>query len=340
MEGAAPSPVAEVPPPHAEAASPLASGGTVNAEVATPPSELESLLSIARARLNQGQLLDPATDSAVAYWSRAAAIDSTSPRVLELRADLAAAVANGARLVLERDELDEAEAWLDAAFSLGADSETLTQLDLDLSAARTARAEQHQDEIFASALQRLREGRLMAPENDSALFYLTQLRAENPDYPGLVQRWDGLVDLLDEDARGAIKSGDWVRARTIADTLENAGADADIVQALREDLIFERQQAEYLRVPAGPGELRALRTGTIDYPEAAARRNVEGTVEVEFIVDTDGLTTQARVTSAEPEGYFEDAALATVAQYRYAPFERDGRRYRRLAQVRIRFGLQ
>jgi protein TonB len=299
-----------------------------------PATAVAGLLETARSRLAQNRLLAPDEDNALTYLERATAIDSADPRVLEVRSELALAIADRARIVLESGNLDGAESLVDRAFGLGADAEVLTQLDLDLAAART---EQRQAETLALGLQRLRDGRLLSPEGDSALSYLAQLRAENPEHPGLVAPWYRLVEGLTERARAAIGRADWADAATFIDALETAGVDGS---RLRGDLDFEQRQAEYLRTPASAGEMRLVATGTVNYPEAAARRNVEGAVELEFVIGTDGVPMGAHVVGAEPEGWFEDAALDAIAQYRYAPFERDGRIYRRLARVRIRFGLK
>jgi len=46
------------------------------------------------------------------------------------------------------------------------------------------------------------------------------------------------------------------------------------------------------------------------------------------------------VVGAEPAGRFEQAASAAVAEYRYAPFRRDGQVYDRRVRLRVRFRLQ
>jgi protein TonB len=80
--------------------------------------------------------------------------------------------------------------------------------------------------------------------------------------------------------------------------------------------------------------------GAVSYPEDAQRRGIDGWAEAEFIVGADGVPRNARIVDAMPRGWFENAALTTIALYRYEPFERDGRVYERLARLRIRFNLQ
>jgi protein TonB len=75
------------------------------------------------------------------------------------------------------------------------------------------------------------------------------------------------------------------------------------------------------------------------YPQEAIDAHLEGWVEVEFTVDRAGQTRDAVVVDARPRSRFSAAALAAVAQYRYEPFELDGRRYERRVRVRMRFVL-
>ena len=58
-------------------------------------------------------------------------------------------------------------------------------------------------------------------------------------------------------------------------------------------------------------------------------RGNEGWVDLEYVVDRSGQPRDLVVLRASPPGRFDAAALAAVAQYRYAPFERDGRMYER-----------
>jgi hypothetical protein len=44
--------------------------------------------------------------------------------------------------------------------------------------------------------------------------------------------------------------------------------------------------------------------------------------------------------NADPPGRFDQAAMAAVGRYRYAPFEGDGQVYERRVRLRIRFSLE
>ncbi|MEM8768111.1 MAG: energy transducer TonB [Pseudomonadota bacterium] len=60
------------------------------------------------------------------------------------------------------------------------------------------------------------------------------------------------------------------------------------------------------------------------YPPLAKAEGIEGTVVIRYGVSVDGRVINARIDSAEPEGVFEDAALAAVRSWRYNPALQDG----------------
>jgi protein TonB len=109
---------------------------------------------------------------------------------------------------------------------------------------------------------------------------------------------------------------------------------------LRGDLQFGRRQQQYLAVAAAANELVLTARAAPVYPPDAERRGIEGWVDVDLIVDATGRPKDLRVATAEPPNYFEAAALAAVAQYRFKPFELEGRVYERRARLRLRFALQ
>ncbi|MDO6685316.1 MULTISPECIES: energy transducer TonB [unclassified Agarivorans] len=56
-----------------------------------------------------------------------------------------------------------------------------------------------------------------------------------------------------------------------------------------------------------------------EYPMSAQRRGIEGEVELEFTVDQHGnvVANSIKVIHAEPQGFFEQAAIRTIAQWRF-----------------------
>ena len=58
---------------------------------------------------------------------------------------------------------------------------------------------------------------------------------------------------------------------------------------------------------------------TPDYPVKARRMDVQGQVVVRLVVDTSGQPRSCAVHAANPQGYFEDAAIAAAEKTRFVP---------------------
>jgi protein TonB len=62
-----------------------------------------------------------------------------------------------------------------------------------------------------------------------------------------------------------------------------------------------------------------------DYPMRARQSKIEGYVDVEFTVASNGSVKNAVVLGAEPSNIFERAALQAVSNWKYSPRIEDGR---------------
>jgi len=77
------------------------------------------------------------------------------------------------------------------------------------------------------------------------------------------------------------------------------------------------------RTESTPSALpRLLRDAAPRYPLAARNRRIEGRVQVAFTIQPDGSVTDVHAVSAQPEGLFEQAALAAAARWQFEPTPR------------------
>jgi TonB family protein len=331
---------ASAPPKSAGAARDAASSSAVAQAVpAVAPTELDSLLVIATARLARGQLLDPAGDSAFEYLRRATELNGGDARVVRGRAALAAALLEAGRVAIGKGGLDEAARLISAAKNLGATAEALTAVELELASVEQAATERRHAEWLALASTRLRAGALAEPAGDSALDYLRKVQAEAPNVAGLSEAWDEWIAAQSARVRQAIASRSWAAGETALAAMAATPRGTVAAAPLREQLETERLQAQYLATASPAGELKLLEAPPPVYPSDALRLNIQGWVELEFVADRAGQPKNIVVVGAEPSGRFDQAALAAVAKYRYAPFERGGHVYERRVRLRIRFAL-
>lgn len=310
------------------------------AALAAAPSELTSLIGLARARLDQAQLVAPDGDSALDYFARAVAVDAESPEVQTLAADLGAAVLTAAEIALAEGRFAEAEVLFMEAQALSVADEDLVGLELSLVYARESLARAEQDSLLAEARGRLAQGLLFQPASGSALGALLELQRQNPDHPGLVAAFSELERGLQESAEEALAMANWGGAAAAIEALSRSGAPLAALEALRAELGYGQTQEAYLAEAAPASELNVVQFEPPVYPGRAVARGTEGWVDLEFVVDRQGLPRDIVVTAADPVGEFEAAALAAAETYLYAPFELDGRQYERRVSLRMRFALE
>jgi len=298
------------------------------------------LLTIAKARLDRGALLAPAGDSAAEYVDRAVRLAAADEEVVALRATLAAELVTAARRALANMDFDGALAAIRQARRFGAEAGTLARLDAEVATARAANTAQQHSEWLALAERRRATGALIAPADDSAQHYLERVQSEAPDFAGLSSSWQAWRAAVAAEASSLIAAGNWDGADLRLTALEQAPQGGALAAPLRANLEHGRLQQQYLATAIPASELTLVRGAAPTYPVDAEQRGIEGWVDLEFVVDVTGRPKDLRVTASEPEGRFETVASAAVAQYRFAPFERDGRVFERRVRVRVRFTLR
>jgi TonB family protein len=206
-------------------------------------------------------------------------------------------------------------------------------------AAGTADAAQAVDRIVAEFSDALADQRLLAPQDGSAKFHLSRLMVSAPLdertaeagrrlFQALMQRAGEAVALLDADAAGL-----WL------DEAEQLGVDARAVGALREELIERLVSAESTR-PVPVSTLTLLSYTPPAYPVRALDRLIEGWVDLEFTVDTQGRTVDVVVTDGSHDAYFRYEAVRAVEQWRFEPREFLGRRIPQRSYTRLRFAIE
>jgi protein TonB len=90
------------------------------------------------------------------------------------------------------------------------------------------------------------------------------------------------------------------------------------------------------QVDVHPTALYPIKPG---YPDKAAEQGVEGNVVLLLLIDGAGAVKEATVVEAEPEGYFEESALATFRNARFAPAQKNGRAVKSRVLIRVTYEL-
>jgi TonB family protein len=228
----------------------------------------------------------------------------------------------------------------DAARTLGADAAAMSGVDQKIAAVRVTQQTQRLAPQVKKARERIQAGALAPPAEDNALTILTAVEKDAPQTVGLGDAFEALIGALANNVRSAVARGDWATAESGVKALDVTGHAPALAATLGRDLATAKKQEEYLATAAPASELTQTSFVLAVYPADAQIKQIEGWVEIEFVVDRAGLPRDLKVRQASPPGRFEQAALAAVAKYRYEPFTQDGQVYERRVYVRLRFSLK
>jgi periplasmic protein TonB len=138
-----------------------------------------------------------------------------------------------------------------------------------------------------------------------------------------------------EQARAALDGTQPARAEALLQMAAGLGASADLT-ALNQRLAQLKQTA------GGPPDvleasLTRAKAIELDYPSDALRRNVEGWVDVTYVVTAEGKVIAIKVLDASPKGVFDAAATRALARTRYKPPTQGGKPLAVSTKLRISF---
>ena len=278
------------------------------------------LAALVDARMQQDQLLEPPTDSAVYYFNQARKAGASTADLQPQQRELSRRLIAAARAHIAQMQLDDADRLANELRSIGTPLSQVAALqhDIGMARAQSAPAAAPEQARFAELVRaRLAQGSAVDPENDSALHYLNQLKAADAQNAAIPQLSKAIQALILTQARAALDASQPAQAGALLQAAASLGPSPD-ADALR-DRLRSAQAAS-----AGPREvaeasLTRTRTLDIDYPRNALSKNTEGQVEVAYVVTPKGMISDLTVLSATPPGVFERAATDAVSRLRYKP---------------------
>ncbi len=231
-------------------------------EAAKPAAAESPLVARAAAALAANRLTEPAGDNALELYLQ---LQAHNPADANARAGLAEVherlLARAENALLE-ERLDEAAAAIETARKSGVEAGRIAFLTAQLAKSReqakTAQAQVQQQTrarteikpqedkvtpLLNLAAQRLAEGRLIAPDRDSARYYLQEALRAEPQNAAALDAKRALAARLLEEARSNIDRRDFAQASALIEAAAGIAAAANI-ESLQNLLSAARKQAE------------------------------------------------------------------------------------------------
>ena len=278
------------------------------------------LLALIDTRMQQGQLTEPQNDSAVYYLSQARKSGATSTALQAQFRELSRRLMLAARTAIAQQHLDDADRFATDLRSIGVPLSQVTGLQHDIGMARLQRAPAAAPEPrFADLVQtRLAQGSVVEPQNDSALHYLNQLKATDPQNPSIAPLSKAVQTQIVSRANEALDASLPGQTEALLQIAVSLGPSPEA------DALRDRLRAGRTSPIAGPREvaessLTRTRPLEIEYPTYALSKRTEGEVEVGYIVTPKGAVADLQVISATPPGVFDKSATIAVSRLRYKP---------------------
>jgi TonB family protein len=302
-------------------------------------SDAANFVKLIDTRLQQDKLVEPRNDSAAYYLTQARAAGASAAALQSQSQEIYKRLTQAEHAAIDQRRFADADRVLADLRTYGAPAATIASLQHDLSSARSqqAAAVPEQPQYLDLAQSRLAQGKLTEPDNDSALFYVNQLRATDPKNSGLARISSAVQAQILDQARAALDSAQPARAETLLQMAAGLGASADLAP-------LNQRLAQLKLTATGPPEvleasLARAKAIELDYPTDALRRGVEGWVDVAYVVTAEGKVTTIKVLDSSPKKVFDTAATRALARTRYKPATQGGKSIAVSTKLRISFRL-
>jgi TonB family protein len=302
-------------------------------------ADIASIVKLIDTRLQQDKLTEPRNDSAGYYLNQARAAGASAAELQAQSQEIYKRLTQTLHAAIEQRRFADADRVLTDLRGFGAPASMTAALQRDLTTARAqqAAATPEPPQYLDLAQSRLSQGKVIEPATDSALFYINQLRAADPRNSALPRISSMVQAQILEQARGALDAGQPATAEPLLQTAASLGASAGL------DSLNERLIQMKLAGAAAPDVVEASLTRVkniqLDYPGDALRKNVEGWVDLSYVVTTDGKVTKVKVLDSNPTGVFDAAASKALSRLRYKPMLVGGKATAVSTKLRIAFRL-
>lgn len=281
---------------------------TVSHAVATPVNveamSVNELLAEAAKAMKEQRYLAPAGNNAFEFYLRVLQKQPGNQVASDALRETFPFAASAAEQTINQRNFDEAQREIDLLAKADPTNFTLTILRSKLDAQRKTLDQEQQQQLDKQHQQQLAAQQAAAAK--AAAAKLAQQQAAAAQAAQLKQQ---------ELAQQAAQQAGAAKSQSTAEAAKPA-ASAGVTR----EAILTRQA-----LPR--------------YPTSAQRAGIEGWVEVDFSVGTDGEVHDAKVARAQPRHVFDRAALEAVDRWRFQPAMRDGKPVEAKLRRRIVFKL-
>lgn len=319
------------------------------AEVArrTEDAKVQRIAALVSDRIRDGRLVEPAEDSAKTYMQQLRELAPANATTQRLNRELSGAYLKRAREAALANKGPEVDHWLAEAKAAGVSAAEIASYQKDLASTRAKAVSAESDRLAQLVRDRMRDGRLTDPAQDSAAYYLGQIQSNDAGNANLGPLGRDFAAKLLDRARSAAQSGKGSAAvEPDLSLAKRWGADAKDIATVQQAASAPKSPTAGAARSSGGVNMASLaaslkRTRYIapEFPSKALSQRVSGYVTVEYTVDGSGDTRDVRVVEATPPGVFDKAAVTAIKRWHYEPVTVNGAPVEIPVRTSIRFEL-
>lgn len=313
-------------------------------------------LYMARLALEAGMLTEPSEYSAWTLFAAAADADPANAEAEQGLNQVATTLLGRGRTALEQGRLDDAEEIIAVIVARMPTHEGALELTHELVLARTPpppvpppppSREAAEPEpapvdripgLHADFMAAMGRNAVLTPPGSSARDIVTEMLARAPEHELSMSARDLIVTEMLDRSTQSLEALDAVAAQTWIDSAAPLAADESRIARAQERVNRQLIAAESRKLLPSSA-LEQIAGAGPQYPPGALSRDLEGWVELEFVVSPDGRTEAITVIDASHDRYFRDEAVAAVAQWRFRPVVFLGQAIPQRAYTRLAFVL-
>jgi TonB family protein len=194
-------------------------------------------------------------------------------------------------------------------------------------------------ELYPNFTRALADGKLIAPAAESAEHFVFAMRQLDSNHAMTRAAEQQLLEAMLQRHGAAFDARDTQGALAWLDAADRLGVDAGRVASERASF-YNFLEAAAASESIAASELNVVSYTPPTYPEAAARRSIEGWVEVEFLVGKDGIPRDVTIVDASHDNFFRSEAISAVSAWSFEPRSVANHVVEQRAHTRIRFVLE
>ena len=213
-------------------------------EIDETTARINSLLTQAEQKQQQGKIFKPANNNAVYFYSQILKLDADHAQAKSALTSIHRQLVDNARDQIEQQKFTEAEQSLNLADAVLPGHKQNIELKSVLQQASDK--QQQVGQLLEKARLALKKNRLTTPSNDNAYYYFKRVTELEPSNDSALKGINQVENKLLSLAKSSIKSKKWIQATAYLEKVDSINPNSEQARTLRKQVTQQTSQLSRL----------------------------------------------------------------------------------------------